>query len=432
MGTTVPPVQPDNSIPPAPEERGLQWSWSDRLAIALACLAGVMALILFWIDKTPLAAGISIAAMAALLVYPVLHFLSSKRMRVSAFVVLAVLLAIFGWMIWPKRSIATSPPLGQPQSLQQPPNAGGGTGSLPTSAAAIPPTSGVTHQPPPQPTVHPHRVPPVPAGTTPPHEVLPLPPGIDPRIWVEVESCPPDSQRLYMNNSLALGGPDGACGLEIVGKRPICLVMDDRSFAIARAGPGICTKEHNNPPICSAFYQLPGCPPVEPQATTPAPQQHCETGSICNQDSPVKAPQTVNNFKEPPPPTVVPLAQTYLPPIPPFVPPSNLAENMQAVIEYNNSLGVERGAKAFTSAPGLELTFHVSSMFPDPDFRVGCDQPCRITSISTGGRDRSGNSRRSSGVPSPLTPGTEVTITVRSLNGEPLKNATVIPIITPP
>jgi hypothetical protein len=103
---------------------------------------------------------------------------------------------------------------------------------------------------------------------------------------------------------------------------------------------------------------------------------------------------------------------------------------MQKAIQYNDSLGMEKGAKEYTSAPGLELTFHVSSMFVDPNLAVSCDPQCEVTSISTAGMDRSGTSFwRKSGIPSPLTPGTTVIITVRSGSDEPIRTATIVPVL---
>jgi hypothetical protein len=52
----------------------VEWNSSDRLAVALACLAGIMALVLVWVDKTPVWAGVTIGCMLALIIYPVIHF----------------------------------------------------------------------------------------------------------------------------------------------------------------------------------------------------------------------------------------------------------------------------------------------------------------------------------------------------------------------
>ena len=83
------------------------WSNSDRLAVALACLAGVMALVLFWIDKTPIAAAISLAVIAGLLVFPIFHFTHAPAVRVAMFIAAAILIGFFGWSIWPKKAAVT-------------------------------------------------------------------------------------------------------------------------------------------------------------------------------------------------------------------------------------------------------------------------------------------------------------------------------------
>jgi hypothetical protein len=80
------------------------WSLSDKLAVALACLAAVTALILFWIDKTPLTAGISIACIAVLMIYPIIHFVRSRALRIVTFIVAALLVGVFGYKVWPLSS----------------------------------------------------------------------------------------------------------------------------------------------------------------------------------------------------------------------------------------------------------------------------------------------------------------------------------------
>jgi hypothetical protein len=107
-------VVPDENISGMAEEKPqVKWSTGDKLAIALACLAAVMALILFWIDKTPLAAGITIGAMFLLMIYPILHFVSSWKARVPVFILVFVLIGIFGWKVWPSPTaqvVVASPP----------------------------------------------------------------------------------------------------------------------------------------------------------------------------------------------------------------------------------------------------------------------------------------------------------------------------------
>ncbi len=91
-----------------------QWTWSDKLAIALFCLAAIMALILLWMNKTPLWAAITIAAMVLLIVYPVHHFLPGWKVRIPGLFVAWALIGCFGWKIWPKSTVEVKASLPQP------------------------------------------------------------------------------------------------------------------------------------------------------------------------------------------------------------------------------------------------------------------------------------------------------------------------------
>lgn len=107
-----------------------KWTWSDKLALALTCGGAAMALILFWIAKTPLACGLSLMCIVGLLAYPIIHFVPPK-VRVPSFIVMISLVGIFGWNVWPQRSqphsvspsseIATTAPIpSQPKTAQSP------------------------------------------------------------------------------------------------------------------------------------------------------------------------------------------------------------------------------------------------------------------------------------------------------------------------
>jgi len=74
---------------------------SDKLAIALACAAGVMAIILFLIEKTPLIVGLSLASMVGLAVYPIFHFFREAAFRIVAVAVMLGLAVLIGWQAWP-------------------------------------------------------------------------------------------------------------------------------------------------------------------------------------------------------------------------------------------------------------------------------------------------------------------------------------------
>lgn len=99
------------------DKSGSQWTSSDSLAVALTCLAAVMALVLFWIEKTPLSASLSIGAILAFSAYPVIHFVKSTKARILVAVSVIAVVTIFGWSVWPKEKVAekvSQSPSGQP------------------------------------------------------------------------------------------------------------------------------------------------------------------------------------------------------------------------------------------------------------------------------------------------------------------------------
>jgi hypothetical protein len=80
-----------------------EYSRSDKLGIALACLAGVMAIILFLVEKTPLTVVSLLTLMIALSIFPILHFARSSPIRI-ALMILAVIGAVaLGRFEWPKK-----------------------------------------------------------------------------------------------------------------------------------------------------------------------------------------------------------------------------------------------------------------------------------------------------------------------------------------
>jgi len=80
-----------------------KYSHSDKLAIALACVAGVMAIVLFLIEKTPISVVVLLTLMLALSVYPILHFTKSKTPRTICLIVILVGTVALGWAVWPKQ-----------------------------------------------------------------------------------------------------------------------------------------------------------------------------------------------------------------------------------------------------------------------------------------------------------------------------------------
>jgi hypothetical protein len=63
-----------------------------------------MALILFLIEKNPVIVGLTVFCIAALLVYPIIHFLPSLKSRIPALIVMFALVFAFGWFVWPKKT----------------------------------------------------------------------------------------------------------------------------------------------------------------------------------------------------------------------------------------------------------------------------------------------------------------------------------------
>lgn len=91
---------------PQSETHG-RYSTSDKLAIALACLAGIMAIILFLVEKSPTTIRILLALMVALGIHPVLHFVRLPLFRALILGCFVIAITVFGWRIWLKpKSIA--------------------------------------------------------------------------------------------------------------------------------------------------------------------------------------------------------------------------------------------------------------------------------------------------------------------------------------
>jgi hypothetical protein len=93
-----------------------RYSLSDRLAIVLACLTGIMAIILFLIEKTPLTVIVLLLLMVGLSIYPILHF--AKNSLIRGFLILGVVIAtaLFGWGVWP---VVEASPQKPPPPVQQ-------------------------------------------------------------------------------------------------------------------------------------------------------------------------------------------------------------------------------------------------------------------------------------------------------------------------
>jgi len=76
---------------------------SDKLAIALACIAGVLAIILFLTEKSPVVVVLMLVLMVLLCVYPILHFVGSSRLGGLLFLRTFIAAVFLGWGVWPKK-----------------------------------------------------------------------------------------------------------------------------------------------------------------------------------------------------------------------------------------------------------------------------------------------------------------------------------------
>ena len=189
----------------------------------------------------------------------------------------------------------------------------------------------------------------------------------------------------------------------------------ERSSRSAPTSPHskVPTTQHPAAPPKALTQQPVASFPASP-AIIPTTTQQCAPGSQCNTANgggTITNP-TVYNLKDPPP-TVEGLVIQELKPVPPFEIIPNDPNREMRVMNYNNALGMEVGAKPLTELPGLVLSFHMSSSFVSPNFIVGCNAPAEITSESVSGSDGKGTFFSTSGLPPVLSPRDGVRITIR-------------------
>ena len=96
-------------LPETPKKQ--EWTPSDRLAVALCCISLVMAVMLAWMEKTPIWAGGTVCVMGLLVIYPVHHFGRSWKVKIPALIGVWGLIWLFGWKIWPRPVTAVSQPV---------------------------------------------------------------------------------------------------------------------------------------------------------------------------------------------------------------------------------------------------------------------------------------------------------------------------------
>jgi hypothetical protein len=82
-----------------PQETG-RYSAGDQLAIALACIAGAMTLVLFLVEKSRTSVTGCIVAVLFLSIYPIWHFVGRTRNAVLALVVCEGAISLLGSHLW--------------------------------------------------------------------------------------------------------------------------------------------------------------------------------------------------------------------------------------------------------------------------------------------------------------------------------------------
>ena len=94
-------------------------SGSDKLGIVLACLASILAIVLFLIEKTFLVIIVLPLSIMALSIYPIIHFAKSKIDRISLFECVIVVTVFLGWEFWPQQHRADVASQQQKSNVQQ-------------------------------------------------------------------------------------------------------------------------------------------------------------------------------------------------------------------------------------------------------------------------------------------------------------------------
>lgn len=81
----------------------MKYSNSDRFGVVLACLAGVMAIVLFLVEKTPFTVVTLLILMVLLATYPVMHFIRRSTWRGVTLLAIVGCTVLFGHSVWPHK-----------------------------------------------------------------------------------------------------------------------------------------------------------------------------------------------------------------------------------------------------------------------------------------------------------------------------------------
>ena len=200
-----------------------EYTVGDKLAIALACMAGIMAIILYLVDKTPSVVLSLLILMMAFAVYPAIHFFRNKLTRLIALVVFAIFVVVFGFAEWPKPQAQTSgSSLQDSEHLKQP------VTKLDSSSSAPARSNTVPSQP-----IKPLAKPSTKANKT-----------SASALGIPVAECPPNAMRIDMDNVTATG--NGLCGIKVEGN--VCLIMHGQAYLSGNGTGGLCADSPQQSP----------------------------------------------------------------------------------------------------------------------------------------------------------------------------------------
>ncbi len=391
-------------------ERYSGYRFSDQLAIALACLAGIMAIILFFAEKTRWSIVLLLSAMVMLAIYPALHFFRKTRTRVLILALFFFATIVFGDNVWPKKTEAAgaAPPapsaVGQSQSPVQVPAPSVPAPTVPAvyprsraEADRIARRIGVAYQ-----SQHPH------AG----REELQTAVNRElarkgyrfaielPRLAAPAPNPPAligggQNIRLILNGiRLADTSPNnGMTAIRTGSRSPVTIT----SGGIDGFSSGI--KTGNDSPVGLTDTPITAPKPADPPAVNYAPGGFAISGGTVTNP-------TVNNLGPPPPPSPV----------------------------------VTWGVTSVDSRPDsyrVKLWMLVTNPMPDPGFIATCDKPCWVmtqpaamgTSSGSGG-NLNGNPSVVFGkldMPNPIQDGTRLEWWITSKDGTPIKILDVKP-----
>jgi hypothetical protein len=111
-------IQSGASLPPPKTTEKQGRTPSDRLAIALSCISGLMTVVPMWMEKTPIWAAGTVCVMALLVIHPVHHFVRPWKLKIPVLIVVWVFIALFGWKIWPHPVTALPQPVVRSEPAQ--------------------------------------------------------------------------------------------------------------------------------------------------------------------------------------------------------------------------------------------------------------------------------------------------------------------------